>query len=71
MTEAEINHVYDYSDGCDARSVDTRRLIIEYRRLREGLLSIFANADDYSGPDLRAAVADALGTTVKKLEKQR
>ena len=51
--------------------LEIRRSHDEAAKLREALRGIFDNADDFSGPDLRAAVADALGTTVKKLEKRK
>lgn len=45
-------------------AVATRRA----QRFRDTLLRLAARADDYSAPDIRAHVADALEVTVKELE---
>jgi hypothetical protein len=39
------------------------------QRFRDMLLRLAARADDYSGPCIRAHVADALEVTVKELEE--
>ena len=45
-------------------------LLADGARYRECLLRLAARADDYSGPCVRAHVADALGLTVRQLGQE-
>ena len=46
----------------------TQALAVEVERYRQGLLRIAARAENWSGVDTRANVADLLGLRLKELE---